>query len=574
MRKENIVASYTRLGDLLTSIGLITDDQLHQALEMQKGSGKRLGQVLIDSGMITEMQLIEALQVQLGVDFIDLSATDISAEMASILPKTIAKRYQMVPVKVVGDDLFVAMSDPLNFIAIEEAKAASRRHIVPMIATMDSVKRSISMLYGNERAKRAIEDMRKENAEGGQGTVSFGPSVSQIAEDDLQSAPAIRLVNSIIERAINEKASDVHMEPHGEEMTIRMRVDGILHTALTVPKELQAAVTSRVKIMCGMDVTERRIPQDGRTSVRIKMKEVDIRASTLPTVHGEKIVLRILDKSLQLLTPEGIGLSGDDLAKFDGLMQSNQGVILVVGPTGSGKSSTMATMVNALNTEEINLVTLEDPVEYEMEGVNQVQINEKVGMTFAGGLRSILRQDPDIISVGEIRDGETAEIAMRAAITGHLVLSTIHTNDAPSTIDRLIDIGIEPYMISTAVRAIISQRLVRKICPHCREAYTPTEEELALLGLDDAALRDTTFYRGRGCPECYGSGYRGRTGVFEILLFNKDIRHAVHTRASHDALARAIEGSGFVPIAGACRKLVLDGVTSAEEAFRIVNIED
>ncbi|NTU89209.1 MAG: type II/IV secretion system protein [Actinobacteria bacterium] len=564
--------AYTRLGDLLTSVDVITEEQLQEALELQKGTKKRLGQVLIDARIISEMQLIKALQVQLGVDFVDLSTLNIPSDMVTILPKNLARKYQIVPIKVVGEDLYLAMADPLNFIAIEEAKSATRKHIIPVITTADSVNRTIAALYGNERAKRAIEEMQKESQV--DGTLNLGNLTRQIGEDDSQSAPAIRLVNSVIERAIAEKASDIHMEPQENRMNIRIRVDGILHEALTVPKDLQASVIARVKIMCGMDITERRIPQDGRASVRVKMQEVDLRASTLPTVYGEKIVIRLLDKAAQTLTPGGIGLTGENLQKFDKLMDNKQGVILIAGPTGSGKSSTLYTMIGILNTELVNLVTLEDPVEYNMDGVNQVQINEKVGMTFSSGLKSILRQDPDIIAVGEIRDQATAEIAMRAAITGHVVLSTIHTNDALSTLDRLNDLGIEPYMISSAMKGVISQRLLRRVCPHCHEKYTPTKDELEMLGMHSEPLGEVSFYRGKGCPECFGTGYRGRIAVFEILVLDKEVRRALHEGVSRAKLAEIVQASGFVSLMDNCRELVLSGVTTAEEVFRTVSADE
>lgn len=564
--------AYARLGDLLTRAGVIDDEQLKRALELQKGSGKRLGEVLIDSEIISEMQLIEALRMQLGVDFIDLSGYEVPSTMAQVLPKSLARKYQMIPVRMVGDDLYLCMADPLNFVAVEEARSATKKHIIPMIGTRDGVKHAIASLYDTERARRAIEDMRKEGLD--EGSVPFAQVVTVVGEEDISVAPAIRLVNSIIERAITEGASDVHLEPRENEMAVRMRIDGVLHTTLSVPHDQQEAVISRLKIMCSMDITERRIPQDGRAVVRIKMKDVDLRVSTLPTVFGETVVMRILDRESQVFTPAGIGLSGENLEKYERLMRNRQGVILVVGPTGSGKSSTLYTMLEQLNTEEVNLVTLEDPVEYNIDGISQIPINEKVGMTFANGLRAVLRQDPDIICVGEIRDDETAEIAMRAAITGHLVLSTIHTNDAISTLDRLSDIGVEPFMVSTAVKGIISQRLVRRVCPQCRKAHTPTSEELEMIGLQDRAKDDLRFYRGEGCPACSGTGYRGRLAVFEILIMTREIRRAVHEGVSHDQLLATIHGSGFTSLLQNCQQLVLEGTTSVEEAFRIVNVDD
>jgi type IV pilus assembly protein PilB len=554
---------YTRLGDLLVGAGAITEDQLEHALSSQKKAKKRLGETLIAEGAITERQLISALTMQLGIDFVDLTSVELAPELARLVPKNLAKKHAVVPVRVEGDDLYLAMGDPLNFIATEEVKVASKKHVIPMISTQSSIDHAIAVLYGNEGAKRAIREMQQESAlESG-----FDGSVSGKAREAGQSAPSIRLVDSIIERGVSDRASDIHIEPREDDMLVRMRIDGILHDVLVIPKELQQSVISRIKIMCGMDVTERRVPQDGRAIVRVHMRETDLRASTLPTVHGEKTVLRILDRENQQNTAEELGFYGDNLALYNSLLENRQGVILLVGPTGSGKSSTMFTMIQRLNTEAVNIVTLEDPVEYNIEGVNQVQINERVGTTFATGLRSILRQDPDIIAVGEIRDGETARIAMRAAVTGHLVLSTIHTGNALSALDRLHDIGIEPYVAAGALKGIISQRLVRRICPHCREAYQPDEQERRNLGIDDADIR---FYRGTGCSECFGTGYRGRSAVAEVLVIDEGLRRAVRESAPHDRLAVAARESGFNPIARNCRELVLSGVTTSEEALRII----
>ena len=558
--------AYKRLGDLLLSVGLISQGDLERALELQKTTKKRLGKVLTEYGIISERQLIEALELQLGVEFIDLSKTIISPEMAQVLPKSIAKRHNVVPVKIVKDELFLAMSDPLNFVAAEEVKNVTRKRVVPMIATEDAVDRAILTLYGNEGAARAIEEMKRE-ASGGEGEA--GVYTTTVGGDDAQAAPTIRLVNSIIERAATERASDIHLEPREGEMVVRMRVDGVLRNVLTVPRNLQGSVLSRLKVMGGMNTAERKIPQDGRANVRARHSDIDLRISTLPTIYGEKMVIRLLDKSAQILSREGIGLEGAQLERYGRLLRSTSGVILIAGPTGSGKSSTMYTMVRELNTEQVNLVTLEDPVEYNIDGVNQCQINEKTGMTFASGLRSILRQDPDIISVGEIRDGETAEIAMRAAITGHLVLSTIHTSDAAATLDRLFDIGVEPYLTASALKGVVAQRLVRRVCPHCRRAYEPTDGELELLGMERAP--GMKFYRGDGCPMCFHTGYRGRTGVFEILLIGHDVRRLITARAGREAILSAARGDGFTTLAEHCRALVRAGVTTAEEAARTIN---
>ena len=565
--------AYKRLGDMLLESGYITADQLDTALASQKGSGKRLGETLIDSGYITEKELIDVLCMQLGIDFIDLTNVILPTDLTQTVPKNMAKKYTMVPVKATPDEVFVAMSDPMNFIAQEEARSATRRRIVPMVSTKLAIERAIMQLYGNEGAARAIEDMRTEAAN----STATGTDATDVrfagttldAEDEAQSAPTIRLVNSIIERAATERASDVHLEPREGDLQVRMRIDGIMRNVLTVPRDLQSSVISRLKIMGGMNLAERRVPQDGRANVRIKSRDIDLRLSTLPTIYGESVVVRLLDKSSQLLDPKGIGLFGENLDKYHRLIHSNNGVLLIAGPTGSGKSSTMYTMIRELNTEQVKLITLEDPVEYNIDGINQVQINEKTGLTFSNGLRSILRQDPDIVAVGEIRDGETAEIAMRAAITGHLVLSTIHTYDSLSTIDRLLDIGVEPYLISSGLRGIVSQRLVRRICSHCREEYRPSAQDLDLLGLSPNT--DEKFYHGKGCPMCFHTGYRGRTGVFEILVIDRELRRAIAENAGRDAIRTLLERADFATLSASVVKLVHEGVTTVEEATRTIN---
>lgn len=563
---------YWRLGDLLVSSGVITEEQLQQALELQKkeDKSKRLGTVLIENEIITESQLIETLQLQLGVEFVDLNNTYIPPEMASVLPRNIAKKHMVIPVKLEHNDLYLAMVDPLNFITIEEVQTATHKKVIPVIATTAAMERAVMNLYSNEGAARAIEDMKKDSTTSG--TVEENLAAMSALDDDANSAPTIRLVNSIIERAVTENASDIHIEPRETKLVVRMRIDGVMREVFDVPKELQSSVISRFKIMGNMDIAQRRVPQDGRSNVKIQNQDIDLRISTLPTIFGEKIVIRLLRKTTGLLTMEGIGLRGRNLDLFQKLIRNNsEGVILIVGPTGSGKSSTMYTMIKDLNKEEVNLITLEDPVEYNIDGVNQVQIHDKAGLTFAKTLRSVLRQDPDIIGVGEIRDGETASIAMRAAMTGHLVLSTIHTNDARSSIDRLIGIGVEPYMISGALKGIISQRLVRKICPHCKKPYTPGADELRHLELPEDG--EFTFYKGEGCAECFGTGYRGRQAVFEIMVFTREMKRAILT-GNPTELEDAIAKSGFVTILENCVELVKDGITTVSEVSRAVSTTD
>ena len=429
---------FTRLGDLLIDAGVITQEQLGQALANQKKTKRRLGDELVQSGIITERQVVDALTMQLGIDFIDLTTVDIAPEMTKLVPKNLAKRYSVVPVRTRGDELYLAMSDPLNFIATEEVRAASRRRVVPMIAMQSGIDHAISKLYGTEGAKRAIMEMQQEVGDAARERSSL--QVAEVGEQNESSAPSIRLVDNIIERGLSSRASDIHIEPMEKEVIVRMRIDGLLHT------------------------------------------------------------------------------------------------------------------------------------EFNIEGVNQVQINEKTGTTFASGLRSILRQDPDIISIGEIRDQETADIAFRSAVTGHYVLSTLHTNDAVSTLDRLDDIGVESFMVSTALKGVISQRLVRRVCPHCKEMYTPSEEELLTIGIDPVKARaeGLMLARGRGCAECYQSGYLGRIVVVETLVIDKGIRHAIASHASRAELNAAVARSGFEPVIVNCRELVRQGITTIEEVQRVV----
>lgn len=554
---------YKRLGDMLRAVDLISDDQLNEALELQKKSKDRLGKVLVDNGYITESQLIETLRMQLGIDFIDLTKTDIDPEMSSFVPKSIAKKEDVVPVKVVKDTLFLAMSDPLNFMAIEQARRTSKKRVIPMIASRRSVEHAINTLYGNEGAAEAIAQMRAE----------AGIRQDEIEEesgDNPNNAPTIKLVNSIIERACSEKASDVHFEPSAGDMNVRMRIDGQLHSILKIPGDLKDSVVSRLKVMGHLDIVERRVPQDGRAEVKLKSQYIDLRMSTLPTIFGEKVVVRLLARDENMLDRKGIGIMNEDSDKLDRMLANTSGVILIVGPTGSGKSSTMYTLVKELLSESTNLITLEDPVEYNINGATQVQINEKTGLTFASGLRAILRQDPDIICVGEIRDGETAEIAMRAAMTGHLVISTIHTEDAVSAIDRLKDMGVEPYLIAGGLRGIISQRLVRMICKNCREEYDPDPEKLEMAGLMADGVRK--YYHGRGCDMCFHSGYRGRTGVFELLPMNEALRKGINSGASKQELMEIIRNSGFVSMQQNADRLVSEGVTTVEEICRTLSM--
>ena len=559
---------YKRLGEMLVDVGAITEAQLEEALAGQKGSGKRLGTYLVDEKYISEDQLIEILRRQLGIDFIDLNKAKIDPSLVTLVPKNIAKSNRVVPVRLDRDTLYLAMEDPMNFPAVEQVKNITKKRVIPMIAYSRSIDRALSVLYDNEGAAKAMEEMKEE-----QGFATVDETANVLDSDDTNAAPTVKLVNSIIERGIIEKASDIHIEPREHDMCVRIRVDGRLNEILQIPKELQSAVISRFKVMANMNIAERRIPQDGRAIARRPDgTNIDLRLNSLPTIYGEKIVIRLLTRETSILNPHGIGITDADIPKFDRLMKNTSGVVLIVGPTGSGKTSTLYTMINALKSDTVNMISLEDPVEFQIEGVTQVAINEKVGLTFASALRACLRQDPDIICIGEIRDGETAEIAMRAAMTGHFVLSTIHTEDACSAIDRLKDMGVEPYLVAGSVRGVISQRLVRKICPNCREETTPDPLLLDYAGIKNDGTK--RFYHGRGCHQCFDSGYRGRTGVFEIMTMNSKLRDIVASGATGTELRRQISTTDFTPMIVNGRKLIDAGVTTVDEVVRtIVTLE-
>ncbi len=569
-----------RIGDLLIERGLITENELKFALDMQKQTHEKLGEVLVGNHIITPEDLAKTLAYQLEVDYIDLSKVSIPQDMAKLVGKNTARQNHLVPVQSTDSALYVAMDDPLNYYAIEEVRKVTKLRIIPLIATETAVEHAINSLYGNEGAMQAIEDIRRERSiaeaeavikEDRPPTMNLDYVISSTGmNEEKELSPTIRLVNSILERAVLERASDIHLEPREMDMDVRMRIDGVLQQAITVPKDITPSVIARIKTMAAIDVVEKRIPQDGRFAVSTAGKNIDVRVSTLPIAWGEKIVCRLLDKSSTKMTKEALGMTPEDLEKYTRLIHYHDGVVLLVGPTGSGKTTTMYAMLSELNTKSVNLVTLEDPIEYNINGLNQVQVNPKVNMTFASGLRAILRQDPDIVSVGEIRDGETAEIAIRAALTGRLVLSTIHTNDAVGAIERLEDIGVEPYLIASALRGVISQRLVRRICPHCDVEYHPDEEEQGKLGLEFDP--DRIFHRGEGCSHCYQTGYSGRIAVFEIMQITPDIRERIYHREGRQKIqeALALPENGFVSLRKNAVRLVEEGTTTPSEALRII----
>lgn len=555
---------------MLVDAHVLSQDKVEEAVKLQANSGKRLGAVLLENGYITETQLIDVLKIQLGIDFIDVNKETIDPSMASIVPKSIAEQYHVVPIKLEKDKLILAMEDPLNFRALEAVKQITKYKVTPYIAYASAVERAILVLYENEGASIAIEQMKQER--GIDATFEEVAKQSDVTSKS-SAAPTVKLVNSILERSLAEGASDIHIEPRENDMIVRIRVDGRLNQMLTIPKGLQDAVISRFKIMSEMNITEHRIPQDGRAQMTSSDGNVvDLRLSSLPTIYGEKIVIRILTRDKNSLTRTGIGITEKDNERFSRILKNSSGLIMIVGPTGSGKTSTLYTMIEELKSETVNMISLEDPVEFQIEGVTQVAINEKIGLTFASALRSCLRQDPDIISIGEIRDGETASIALRAAMTGHLVLTTVHTEDAVSAIDRLRDLGVEPYLIGGSLRGIVSQRLVRKICPNCREEYTPDPEIIDLAGINPL---NKHFYKGKGCYMCFDSGYKGRTGVFEILTIDSFLRDQISKGINGNELRKLVSERGsFTPMIVNGRDLVEKGVTTVDEIVdNIVTVE-
>ena len=559
-----------RLGEMLVDAHVLSQDKVEEAVKLQANSGKRLGTVLLENGYITETQLIDVLKIQLGIDFIDVNKETIDPSMASIVPKSIAEQYHVVPIKLEKDKLILAMEDPLNFRALEAVKQITKYKVTPYIAYASAVERAILVLYENEGASIAIEQMKQER--GIDATFEEVAKQSDVTSKS-SAAPTVKLVNSILERSLAEGASDIHIEPRENDMIVRIRVDGRLNQMLTIPKGLQDAVISRFKIMSEMNITEHRIPQDGRAQMTSSDGNVvDLRLSSLPTIYGEKIVIRILTRDKNSLTRTGIGITEKDNERFSRILKNSSGLIMIVGPTGSGKTSTLYTMIEELKSETVNMISLEDPVEFQIEGVTQVAINEKIGLTFASALRSCLRQDPDIISIGEIRDGETASIALRAAMTGHLVLTTVHTEDAVSAIDRLRDLGVEPYLIGGSLRGIVSQRLVRKICPNWREEYTPDPEIIDLAGINPL---NKHFYKGKGCYMCFDSGYKGRTGVFEILTIDSFLRDQISKGINGNELRKLVSERGsFTPMIVNGRDLVEKGVTTVDEIVdNIVTVE-
>lgn len=547
-----------RLGDLLVDSGLITDAQLSTALA-EKMPNEKLGDALLREGYITEQQLIEVLEFQLGVPHINIFQYPIEQETVQLIPQELAKRHQVMPIRTEDNQLFVAMADPMDYFAIEELRMATGYQIVPAIATKDALQRTIAKFYDfQESLDAAIGDFLPQE------TVEE----AGITDDD---SPVVRLVNQIISNAVTERASDIHFDPQEVELKIRYRVDGVLITERTLPKHMQNVIVARLKIMANLNITESRIPQDGRIKLTVNFKPIDIRVSTLPSIYGEKIVMRILDLSNALDQLDKIGFTADNEALFKKMITKPNGIVLITGPTGSGKSSTLYAALNQLNEESVNVITIEDPVEYQLAGINQVQVNEAVGMTFATGLRSILRQDPDIVMVGEIRDYETAQIAIRASLTGHLVLSTLHTNSAIAALTRLIDMGVEPFLISSSLTGVVAQRLVRRVCRDCVETIEPTEREKEIF--KHANMQIDMVQRGRGCGNCNNTGYRGRIAIHEVLPINDEIRRFIMTSASASKIREYVKNEGILFLLDDGLTKVQQGLTTTEEVLRVATID-
>lgn len=561
--KEKGKSRRKKLGEILLEAGLITKNQLEESLVQQKGGkNKLLGEILVEKGFITSELIRHALELQLAVPRIDLLNYKVDPKAAEILPEYLVRRDKVIPVKREGDDLYVAMTEPPNILVIDEIKLITGLRIKPMIAREEEILRIIEERFGGEEAaKKVMKSIKDDIAE----EVGVGEEPKVESEEVDESAPpVIRLVDSIIKGAINDQASDIHIEPQeGQKMQIRYRVDGVLHDIMTIPRPIQLAVVSRVKILGGLDISERRLPQDGRISLSIGEKKIDFRISTMSTIYGEKIVIRILDKERMLIGLEELGLSEEDRTLYESLIVRPYGMILVTGPTGCGKTTTLYATLNKINTRTKNIITIEDPVEYQLTGINQIQVNPKAGITFAKGLRSILRQDPNIVMVGEIRDRETADIAIHAALTGHLVFSTLHTNDAVSALTRLIDMNVEPFLISSAVAGVVSQRLVRKICLRCKKEYVPSAKELEGIGL--ASDKSYKFAEGKGCNYCYNSGYRGRTGVFEILKVDEEIKELVSKSQSSGAIGKLAVSKGMRTLRNNALEKIIQGITTIEE---------
>ncbi len=552
------MARRRRLGELLIAGGLITPEQLHDGLAQQKQAAKRIGQILVELGYITESDVFGALGDQLGVPYVSLSFYSVDANVITLISEQFARQYKVIPLFRIGSSLTLGMADPLNLGVIDQVVRATSLEIEPSICSESDIIQAIDHYYGTTSSMdEVIQILGADETEKEEDTHSLAAMASD--------APIVKLVNIMMAQAVKDRASDIHVEPEETLLRVRFRVDGIMREVYTHPRKVQGAIISRLKIMSSLDIAERRIPQDGRIQMMIEGKQIDLRVSTLPTAYGENVVMRILDKSNIGKKISELGF-GDQEHRFREILDRPNGIILVTGPTGSGKTTTLYSALNEVSKIDVNTITLEDPIEYRLPLIRQSQVNAKAGMTFAAGLRSILRQDPDIVMVGEIRDAETAKIAVEAAMTGHLVLSTLHTNDAPGAIPRLMDMGVEPFLVATAMGGVLAQRLVRCICTNCKISFEPTASTLKAIGMDGQKV---LLYKGEGCRACSNSGYKGRLGIYEILVMNESLRELTIQEASADKIRRAAIESGMKTLRKDGIEKVIQGLTTVEEVFRV-----
>lgn len=556
----------SKLGQILLDDGKVTLSDLENAVAIQKSEGKKVAQVLVEKEIVSEEAMVDAISKEIGVEKVDLSEVKIDKRVFKLVSQNLCKKYSLIPFEIEGKKIKVALSDPLNIFAIDDVRIATGMRVETYIATKSQIIKTIEVNYSNQQLNKAAEDLIKEST-------SSKSNETDIEElDDVKNAPVVKMVEQIFKNAMEMRTSDIHIEPYEDEIRIRYRIDGKLHLVNTLNIESLAPLTTRIKILANLNIAEKRVPQDGKIITKIDGTDVDLRVSVLPIVNGEKIVIRILSREGYTTDKRKLGMNEENLEMLDKLISSPNGIILVTGPTGSGKSTTLYTVLSELNADDVNIVTVEDPVEYTLAGINQVNVNTKAGMTFASGLRSILRQDPDIIMIGEIRDEETAQIAIKSAITGHLVLSTLHTNDAPSSISRLLDMGIEPYLVSTSLVGVIAQRLVRRICPNCSEEYEASEREKKILKQD--INKPLILHKGRGCGHCNKTGYYGRAGIYEMMEVTREHRDAMNVTKNMDTFRDISIKHGMSTLEDECIKLVLNGTTTVEELATIVLIKD
>ncbi|RKY86323.1 type II secretion system protein GspE [candidate division KSB1 bacterium] len=555
-----------KLGEALIEKELISPIELKKALEKQRKTGKRLGEILIEEKLLSEDTLLEILSQKLNIPKVKIENQAVDSDTVQLIPYEIAKKHKLIPLFRVGNSLTIAMADPLDIYAIDTVRHLTGMQIKVVLAGEKDVEQAIEKFYGGRHSLDEVIRELKDQEEETQSVETLDSTISQA--DTETGASVVKIVNLILNQAISEGASDIHIEPDFKITRIRYRIDGILHDAFTPPKSLHNMIVARIKIMAELDVSEKRLPQDGGFQYRLNNKSIDLRVSILPTVRGEKVVMRILDKSSFLLKIEQMGFSESVRETWLKLIKRSQGMILITGPTGSGKTTTLYAALNHINTPDKNIITVENPVEYNFPRINQVEVNVKAGLTFSAGLRSILRQDPDIIMIGEIRDLESAEIAVRAALTGHLVLSTLHTNDAPSAVTRLIDMGVEPFLVASSVQSVLAQRLVRTICNKCKQPYQLSPEMLEQLNTSES-FKSHTFYRGAGCRKCHYTGYKGRTAIHELLVIDDEIRRLIVQRASEDAIRDVGAKNGMVSLRQDGLLKAMKGVLSVEEVLRV-----